>query len=49
MPHKKKAHEMTTDELAHRVFPKEVVEELKRIANEEKPKANSKKHPQHEA
>jgi hypothetical protein len=31
---KKKATEMTTEELARRVFPKEVVEELERIAHE---------------
>jgi hypothetical protein len=33
---KKKAHEMTTDELAHRVFPHKVVQELRRVANEPK-------------
>lgn len=31
---KKKATEMTTEELARRVFPKKVVEEVKRIACE---------------
>ena len=31
---KKKATDMTTEELAKRVFPKKVVDELKRIAHE---------------
>ncbi len=31
---KKKATEMTTEELAKRVFPKKVVDEMKRIAHE---------------
>ena len=31
---KKKATEMTTEELAKRVFPKKVVDEVKRIAHE---------------
>ena len=31
---KKKATEMTTEELERRVFPKKVVDELKRIAHE---------------
>ena len=31
---KKKATEMTTDELEQRVFPKTAVEELKKIAHE---------------
>jgi len=31
---KKKPHEMTTEELAKKVFPDKVVEELKRIAHE---------------
>jgi len=31
---KKPASEMTTDELERRVFPKKVVDELKRIAKE---------------
>ena len=31
---KKKATELTTDELEQRVFPKKAVEELKRIAHE---------------
>ena len=31
---KKKASEMTTDELERRVFPKRAVEELKQIAHE---------------
>ena len=31
---KKKATKMTTDELERRVFPKKVVDELKRIAHE---------------
>lgn len=31
---KKKATEMTTDELARRVFPKKVVNEVKRVAHE---------------
>lgn len=34
MPEKKKATDMTTEELARRVFPPEVVEELKRMAKE---------------
>ncbi|MCH8801750.1 MAG: hypothetical protein IH963_12660 [Chloroflexi bacterium] len=34
MPRKKKASELTTDELEKRVFPKKAVEELKRIAHE---------------
>ncbi|HEY8767327.1 MAG TPA: hypothetical protein VIP09_08710 [Dehalococcoidia bacterium] len=38
----KKAHEMTTDELAHRVFPHKVVQELRRVANPE-PKPRSAK------
>jgi hypothetical protein len=37
---KKKATEMTTEELARRVFPKEVVEELERIAHEQDEKAD---------
>ena len=32
---KKPASEMTTEELARRVFPKKVVDELKRIAHED--------------
>lgn len=40
---KKKATEMTTDELARRVFPKKVVDELKRIAVEEPQKPRAKK------
>ncbi len=40
---KKKAHEMTTDELAHRVFPHKVVKELQRIAHEEPQKPRSTK------
>jgi hypothetical protein len=31
---KKKATELTTEELARRVFPKRVVEELERLAHE---------------
>ncbi|MCH8799945.1 MAG: hypothetical protein IH963_03455 [Chloroflexi bacterium] len=34
MPRKKKASELTTDELEKRVFPKKAVEELKRIAHQ---------------
>ena len=34
MPRKKKASDLTTDELEKRVFPKKAVEELKRIAHE---------------
>jgi hypothetical protein len=36
MPRKKpkKASEMTTDELAKRLFPKPVIDELRRVANE---------------
>lgn len=33
---KKKPHEMTTDELARKVFPKEVIEEIRRVASEPK-------------
>ena len=40
---KKKASEMTTEELAQRVFPKKVVEELKRIAHEEPAKTRQPK------
>ena len=40
---KKKASEMTTEELARRVFPKKVVEELKRIAHEEPSKPRQPK------
>ena len=42
MTEKKKATDMTTEELARRVFPPEVVEELQRIANDEpsKPRRN---------
>ncbi len=47
MPKGKKATEMTTDELAHRLFPKEVVAELKRIAREEPAKPRHKKEPKH--
>jgi hypothetical protein len=41
---KKKATDMTTEELARRVFPKKVVEEIKRIAEEgdSKPKKKRK-------
>ena len=31
---KKKPHDMTTEELAKKVFPKKVVDELKKIAHE---------------
>ena len=31
---KKKPHDMTTEELAEKVFPKKVVEELRKIAHE---------------
>lgn len=36
MPKKKQKHpkDMTTEELAHKVFPKKVVEHLKKIAHE---------------
>lgn len=37
MPEPKRAIHMTTEEIAQRVFPEEVVEELKRLANEPKP------------
>ena len=42
---KKKATEMTTEELARRVFPKQVYEELERIAheNDEKGEPEEKK------
>jgi hypothetical protein len=39
---KKKAHQMTSDELAHRVFPHTVVEELRRIARESDSKSSSR-------
>ena len=32
---RKKATEMTTDQLAHKVFPHKVVQELRRVANPE--------------
>jgi hypothetical protein len=35
---KKKASEMTDEELLASVFPKKVRDELKRIANQEKPR-----------
>ena len=40
---KKKASQMTTEELARRVFPKKVVDELKRIAQDEPQKPRTKK------
>ena len=43
MTKRKKATDMTTDELARRVFPKKVVDELKRIADEEPSKLRQKK------
>ncbi len=39
---KKKASEMTTDELARRVFPKKALEEIRRVANEEPKKPRGK-------
>jgi len=40
----KKAHEMTSEELIHKLFPKRLVNHLKRVANpEEKPKPKGKK------
>jgi len=39
---KKKASEMTTDELAKRVFPKKALEEIRRIAKEEPSKPRNK-------
>ena len=39
---KKKPHDMTTEELANKVFPKKVVEELKRIAHEKDDKTEEK-------
>lgn len=42
MPKKKKsAHDLTTQELAERIFPKQVVEELMRVAHES-PKSGTK-------
>ena len=42
MPRKKKtARDMTTDELAKRVFPKKVLEQLKRIAHEKDDSADN--------
>ena len=40
---KKKVAEMTTDELARRVFPKKVVDEIKRVAHESDEKSHLKK------
>lgn len=43
-PKKKKYSEMTNKELAKKIFPKEVRDELKRVAHEkEQPKKKSKK------
>jgi len=39
---KKKASEMTDEELLGRIFPKKVRDELKRIAHAEKPKRQKK-------
>ena len=39
---KKKASEMTDEELLGRIFPKKVRDELKRIAHSEKPKRKQK-------
>jgi len=40
---KKKATEMTTEQLARRVFPRRVIDEVKRVAQEaEKPSGESK-------
>ena len=42
-PKKKRFSEMTTDEIAKKVFPKDVQKELKRVAHEkEQPKKLSK-------
>jgi len=42
-PKKKKFSEMTNDELAKKIFPKDVRNELKRVAHEkEQPKKKSK-------
>ena len=38
---KKKAHQMTSEELAKRIFPKKVAEKLKEIAHPEKPQTES--------
>ena len=47
MPRKKRtAKDMTTEELARSVFPKKVVEELKRVAHERDDKED--KQPSHE-
>jgi len=40
---KKKANEMTTEELARRVFPKKVVDELKKIAHQNDEKTDREK------
>lgn len=40
---KKKATEMTTEELAKRVFPKKVIDEVKRVAQEADEKSGSGK------
>ena len=39
---KKRAHEMTNDELLARVFPKKAGEHLKRLAHAERPKRQKK-------
>ncbi len=41
MAKKKKAHEMTTEELAKRVFPKKVHENLKKLAGKSEPESSS--------
>ncbi len=38
---KKKAHEMTSEELAKRVFPKKAAKHLKKLAHPEKPETES--------
>ncbi|GJL49282.1 MAG: hypothetical protein NPIRA01_05090 [Nitrospirales bacterium] len=44
MAHKKKVSEMTTDELAKRIFPKDAKKELQRVAHEkEQAKKKAKK------
>lgn len=45
---KKKAYDMTTEELAQRVFPKQVVEHLKRVAQESDDKPEPKSSPKQE-
>ena len=42
MPKKKRARDMTTEEIAARLFPPEVRDYVKRVAHEPKPKRQRK-------